>query len=154
MRSKRGQQVGFTPTDLLIVVAILAVVAAVVIPNMGGFLGMSGGEDRDTELHNVQSAVKAMMVDNNTIRITPTGAATGDMSAFPNPISPVWWKGLGPGDAPGYVLYGHDKTPDGGTSILDYYVTFATTTYCYTATRDGSVTQQTTKWNATTSSCE
>ena len=153
VKGKRRQE-GFTLIELLIVVAILTLLAGVAIPNVGRFLGMGGEAARDAELHNVQSAVTAMMVDNNIKLIMPVEPPTGNMSAFPDPVSLTSWKGLGAGDAPGYVLYGHDRTPDGGTGILEYYVTLPTTIYCYTATRDGTVTQQTTKWNAPTSSCE
>jgi type IV pilus assembly protein PilA len=60
---KRGEK-GFTLIELLIVVAILGVLAAVVIPNVGRFIGAGETEAAGTELSNVQTAVVAMMVDN------------------------------------------------------------------------------------------
>jgi type IV pilus assembly protein PilA len=57
---KRGEK-GFTLIELLIVVAILGVLAAVVIPNVGRFIGRGETEAKDTEFANIQSAVISMM---------------------------------------------------------------------------------------------
>ncbi|MBI4186993.1 MAG: type II secretion system protein, partial [Chloroflexi bacterium] len=70
---KKGQK-GFTLIELLIVVAILGVLAAVVIPNVGRFLGRGEAEARRTEFHNISSAVIAMMTDNG-------------ITAIPNPVN-------------------------------------------------------------------
>ncbi|MGB2828075.1 MAG: type II secretion system protein, partial [Dehalococcoidales bacterium] len=60
---KRGEK-GFTLIELLIVVAILGVLAAVVIPNVGRFIGRGEQEAWETEFSNIQSATVAMMTDN------------------------------------------------------------------------------------------
>ena len=51
---------GFTLIELLVVVAILGILAA---PNVGKFIGTGTKEAASTELHNVQTAVLAAMVD-------------------------------------------------------------------------------------------
>ncbi len=56
---------GFTLIELLIVVGILAVIAAVVVLNVGGFLGSGTEESANTEAHQVQTAVVAYMAENN-----------------------------------------------------------------------------------------
>ena len=61
----RYGQKGFTLIELLVVVAILGVLAAVVIPNVGKFMGAGTVEAANTEAHNVQLAVVAYMVDNS-----------------------------------------------------------------------------------------
>ncbi len=146
LRRKRGQQ-GFTLIELLIVVAILGVLAAVVIPNVGRFLGTGESAAKDTELHNLQSAVVAMMTDNNTSTIIPVAAGTGAMDTFPDTATTAAAKGLGAGDGDGYLLWGHDMTADAGVAALENYVTFNATTYCYTVIADGTVTQLATKWD-------
>ena len=86
---EKGEK-GFTLIELLIVVAILGVLAAVVIPNVGRFIGRGKTESAATELANIQSALVSMMVDNGLATI-PTGnnthqtalTATNDMSQFP-----------------------------------------------------------------------
>jgi len=60
----RGEK-GFTLIELLIVIAILGIIAAVVIPNLGRFMGRGKVEAANTEAHNVQTAVTACMVENN-----------------------------------------------------------------------------------------
>ncbi len=81
---KRGEK-GFTLIELLIVVAILGVLAAVVIPNVGRFIGRGETEAAETEFSNIQSAVVAMMTDNGLQTLpTPVTVATDNMSLFPD----------------------------------------------------------------------
>ena len=65
----QGQK-GFTLIELLVVVAILGAIAAVVVLNVGGFIGRGACEGFCTEKHNMQTAVIAYMTENPTV--TPT----------------------------------------------------------------------------------
>jgi len=124
---KRGEK-GFTLIELLIVVAILGVLAAVVIPNVGRFIGRGQTEAAETELANIQSAVVSMMVDNG-IDLLPnpvTTTATADMSKFPSPST---------SNATNYVLYGYT-----GNATWNYVQTQMTTKK-YTVDAQGTVTQ-------------
>jgi len=56
---------GFTLIELLVVVAILGIIAAVVVLNIGSFLGSGAEEAANTEAHQVQTAVIAYMVANS-----------------------------------------------------------------------------------------
>src|SRR3989338_6428597 len=85
---KRGEK-GFTLIELLIVVAILGVLAAIVIPNVGRFIGRGKTEAAATELKSIQSATQSMMTDlgYSTLNITRVAGTneTNDMGIFPGP---------------------------------------------------------------------
>ena len=56
-------QKGFTLIELLVVIAILGLLAAIAIPNVAQFIGRGETEARQTEHHNIQVAVLALMAD-------------------------------------------------------------------------------------------
>ena len=64
LRGVRRGEKGFTLIELLIVVAILGVLAAVVIPNVGSFMGSARVNAANTELQNIRTAAIAFMADN------------------------------------------------------------------------------------------
>ena len=75
---RRGQK-GFTLVELLVVIGILGVIAAVVVPNVGSFIGRGKSESYETELHNIQTSVMAVLTDSTTSVLggtTPLAAAS------------------------------------------------------------------------------
>jgi len=158
---KRGEK-GFTLIELLIVVAILGVLAAVVIPNVGRFIGRGETEASATEFTNIQAAVVAMMVDNVLSELPAAtfileGAATANMSTFPSNAVCATGKIRGPKqdgttdlyglgtDKNGYYLYQHDIYAD-GSAIADLvnYVATEMTKGTYYVDKSGTVYRKTT----------
>jgi len=80
---------GFTLVELLVVIAIIGVIAAVVVPNVGKFMGRGKTEAYATELHNVQTATMAMLADSTTAALTPVTTATDDMDDVETTDSPA-----------------------------------------------------------------
>ena len=153
---KRGQK-GFTLIELLIVVAILGVLAAVVIPNVQRFIGAGEEEAAETELSTIQTAVVAMMVDNQLSELDITGVGeTRDMNLFPDittsdPIRDAFATAAGGAEVTGYRLYGNqviiDEDGDGefdigvdGVELVNYVVT-QYTAESYTVDASGTVSQ-------------
>ena len=71
IRSERG----FTLVELLVVLAVLAILIAIVVPNLAGITGGARRSAAETELDTVQSAMDSMMSKFEAVSVTPQGGA-------------------------------------------------------------------------------
>ena len=81
----RGEK-GFTLIELLIVIAILGIIAAVVIPNIAGFITSGNVAAANTELENVKTAELGYYANYNlwpadSTNLTATGYISGVLKA-------------------------------------------------------------------------
>jgi prepilin-type N-terminal cleavage/methylation domain-containing protein len=114
LRKQRGEA-GFTLVELLIVLAILAILVAVVLPNFTGLLGHSQTTAASAEKTIVQTAVDANMAANGLATTTAITTATTDMT-----------------------------TASGGFGLYPSYMRGTATKGTYTVDTTGKVTQATT----------
>jgi len=146
---KREQ--GFTLIELLVVIAILGIRAAVVIPAVAGFIGEGEDESAETELHNVNLAVTALMADpdrpcsrldelaNSLVECNQAahGVCTQCMGAGCDAASGPVLASLDDGSgaaAFGAIKYGINN----GSDVADY-MEYPDTTYWYCTTIRGRV---------------
>lgn len=74
---------GFTLVELLVVVTILGILAAVVTTSLVGLTGTAKTNACAEELRTVQTAMDAMMAKNNIVAVAAQAGATDTFSALP-----------------------------------------------------------------------
>ena len=72
IRSERG----FTLVELLVVLAVLAILIAIVLPNLAGITGGARRTAAETEFDTVQTALDSMMSKNEALSVYRRGPGT------------------------------------------------------------------------------
>ena len=116
-RIARGQG-GFTLIEMIVVVGIIAVLAAVIVPNIGKFIGSGEAGAMDAEEEAVQTAMNAMMAEKAITTVTASTAAAAKTNS---------WSALPVGT---------------GSATLDGYLQSATTVYYYCWNGSGQIVSQ------------
>ena len=111
---KRAVASGFTLIEMMIVITIIAVLAAIALPNYQGYLTRTACEDAKGVLAGAASSLERFRAQNN--RYLPAGEGIADT----NDRLAVW---------------GYDQSPVDGNAQFDIVLTAVTaTTYTLTAT--------------------
>ena len=118
-----GGQKGFTLIEMIVVVGIIAVLAAVIVPNIGKFIGSGEQGAKDAEFESVQTAMNAMMADSAVVLVVDHSAAADnsiqDWTAEPK-----------------------EDAADIGTLPLETYLQNVKTVYYYCWDLNGQLTAQ------------
>ena len=94
-RTNRDER-GFTLVELLVVVTILGILAAIVTASLVGLTGTAKVNACAEELRTVQVGMDAMLAKNNITAVTASAAATNTWTALPvggagvEPLSPTF----------------------------------------------------------------
>ena len=76
----KRQQQGFTLIEILVVIAILAVLAGIAVPNVGKMIGRGEAESYQAELHNLQTGLTAMIASSGNGALDSEYTDISDMS--------------------------------------------------------------------------
>ena len=124
-RINLGQK-GFTLIEMIVVVGIIAVLAAVIIPNIGKFIGSGESGAKDAEQESVITAMNAMMADRSVNVVTAEATtARNDWTTYP----------IEAGGDP-------DTVPLYGDTVDVQYLLEGTTVYFYCFDGNGKITNQ------------
>ncbi len=131
---KKGQK-GFTLIELLVVIAIIAVLAAIIVPNVGKYIGSGQTAANSAELKMVKNAVAAAMAD----------ARVADLSALPAGFTTTWTAAIVIHGGATPVDFSITRTAPAKTwNVKDYFsdpdVDLASLVQGYLTTKDGAVT--------------
>ncbi|OGN81414.1 MAG: hypothetical protein A2X23_10245 [Chloroflexi bacterium GWC2_73_18] len=83
LRRMHRDERGFTLVEMLVVVTILGILAAIVTSSLVGLTSTAKTNACAEELRTVQTAMDAMLAKNNITGVTAQATATNDFSALP-----------------------------------------------------------------------
>ncbi|MFC1956494.1 type II secretion system protein [Chloroflexota bacterium] len=117
-RIHRGEK-GLTLIELVVVVAILGILAAIIVPNVASWIGEGKDEAARTELYDVQLAMTAVMAKANISTVTElAGPGTDDLRGYPTGVT-ADLDGTPPDDDLDMSYYLIDPTSDTYTYAWD-----------------------------------
>jgi prepilin-type N-terminal cleavage/methylation domain-containing protein len=117
-------QGGFTLIEMIVVVGIIAVLAAVIVPNIGKFIGTGESGAQDAEQGSVETALAAMMAETPVSALTPHDNGAGATSTNSWTAQPL----------------GTNVVPLWSATPADRYIQDQTTNWFYCWDAQGTIT--------------
>ena len=115
IRNKRQGQKGFTLIELMIVIAIIGILAAIAIPNFLSYRQRSYDSAAQSDLRNLMTAQEAYFVDYDTY-LTFTGSNGAEISALDLTLSKGVTAG-GTGSTSGYSMSAYHTSGSGTWTV-------------------------------------
>ena len=75
MQSARKKVTGFTMIELLVVITLLGLIAAIALPSYGNYVKKTRRKDAQADLVNISNALERYYTANNTYATATLGAA-------------------------------------------------------------------------------
>ncbi len=88
-----GGQRGFTIIEIMVVIVIIAILAAIIAPRLIGRVDESRVTEGKVQIRNFETALKMYKLDNSTYPTTSQGLAALVLKPKTNPIPRKWHKG-------------------------------------------------------------
>ena len=79
LKNRLNNRKGFTLIELIVVIAIIAILAAVLVPRMIGFTDNARRRAVESDARNILTAASAIVAEGNTVSPTTLAPMTGNM---------------------------------------------------------------------------
>jgi prepilin-type N-terminal cleavage/methylation domain-containing protein len=114
-----NREEGFTLIELMIVIAIIGILAAIAIPQFNAYRARSYNASANTDLRNAITTQEAYFVDNDTYTL---GVANLQQTAYGLVLSQGVWMTITAADTTSYSMWAYNDNAGPGTRAVTYSI--------------------------------